>query len=231
MPPRTLAIGDIHGCAAALATLLAAVAPARDETIVTIGDYVDHGPDSRGVLAQLIELSTACQLVPLLGNHEEMLLGAWHGRLDHDYWLRFGGAKTLESYGAADICELPPEHIAFCEGLRLFHETAGFLFVHAGYWPNLSLAETPTTAILWEHFDTTQTGPHTSGKIAIVGHTPQRDGRIRDAGYIRFIDTHAYKGGWLSALDVTTGAYWQANERGEVREGLLDARGCGPAAK
>ncbi len=76
MRPRTIAIGDIHGCSLALEALLDAIQPRPDDVIVTLGDYVNRGPDSRGVLDRLIELERRCKLVPILGNHDEMLLAA-----------------------------------------------------------------------------------------------------------------------------------------------------------
>src|SRR5262249_57711237 len=76
MTGRTIAIGDIHGCPDALAALIDAVAPGRDDTIVTLGDYIDRGPNSRGVLDRLLRLAGQCRLVPLLRNHEEALLDA-----------------------------------------------------------------------------------------------------------------------------------------------------------
>ena len=71
MSSRTIALGDIHGCSAALATLLEAICPGPEDVLVTLGDYTDRGPDSRGVLNALIDLPNRCRLVPLRGNHEE----------------------------------------------------------------------------------------------------------------------------------------------------------------
>src|SRR5262245_37847694 len=76
VPSRTIAIGDVHGCSTALAALLDAIGPVESDTVVTLGDYIDRGPDSKGVIEQLIALEQRCRLVPLLGNHEEMILGA-----------------------------------------------------------------------------------------------------------------------------------------------------------
>ena len=67
MNPRTIAIGDIHGCSAALDALLEAIRPRREDCIVTLGDYINRGPDSRGVIERLIKLKDRCRLVPLLG--------------------------------------------------------------------------------------------------------------------------------------------------------------------
>ncbi len=74
MRPRTIAIGDIHGCSRALEALLAAIGPRPEDVIVTLGDYVNRGPDSRGVLDRLIALEGQCTLVPILGNHDQTLL-------------------------------------------------------------------------------------------------------------------------------------------------------------
>jgi serine/threonine protein phosphatase 1 len=99
MAGRTVAIGDVHGCSVALAALLGALGPTANDTIVTLGDYIDCGPDSRGVLDQLLALGERCRLVPLLGNHEEMLLGALRDRSMLKNWLDCGGVETLASYG------------------------------------------------------------------------------------------------------------------------------------
>jgi hypothetical protein len=81
MKSRTIAIGVIHGCSAALDALLEAIGPRPDDIIVTLGDYINRGPDSRGVLDRLIDLIRRCRLVPLLGNHDQMLLRQWATRL------------------------------------------------------------------------------------------------------------------------------------------------------
>src|SRR5262245_38479045 len=96
---RTLAIGDIHGCLRAFDTLLELVDPHSDDLVVTLGDYVDRGPDSKGVLDQLLALRERCRLIALTGNHDLMMLA---GREDPEHfgeWLSCGGKETLESYG------------------------------------------------------------------------------------------------------------------------------------
>src|SRR5262249_55478968 len=76
--------------------------PGPDDTVVTLGDYIDWGPDSRSVLDQLTALGERCTFVPLLGNHEKMLLAAREGRSDLQFWLKFGGRATLASYGLSE---------------------------------------------------------------------------------------------------------------------------------
>ena len=94
---RIIAVGDIHGCSAALAALIEAVKPGPDDALVFLGDYIDRGPDSRGVLDQVLALRERCTVVPLLGNHEEMLLAALESGSELRYWLKFGGEETLNS--------------------------------------------------------------------------------------------------------------------------------------
>jgi serine/threonine protein phosphatase 1 len=93
---RTIAIGDVHSCSGALAALVRAIDPTALDTLVFLGDYIDR-PDSRGVLEQVIALGGRCTVVPLLGNHEEMLLAALEGPSELRYWLKFGGTEALVS--------------------------------------------------------------------------------------------------------------------------------------
>src|SRR5687767_10464649 len=98
--PRMIAIGDIHGCSTALAALVQAIEPQPDDTIIPLGDYVDRGMDSKGVLDQLIALADRCHLVPILGNHDQMMLNARNGKDDFRYWMNCGGIAALDSYGS-----------------------------------------------------------------------------------------------------------------------------------
>ncbi len=96
---RRFVIGDIHGCAKALRTLIETIAPQPDDELVFLGDYVDRGPDSRDVVDQVIELQQQCRVVALRGNHEIMLMGVAIGGLDDSVWLANGGKATVSSYG------------------------------------------------------------------------------------------------------------------------------------
>ena len=92
---RTIAIGDIHGCAGALDTLLEEIQPRPTDTIVTLGDYVDRGPESSRVIEILVGLVSHCRLVPLIGNHEIMMFKAIIDPDQMEFWLQFGGNTTL----------------------------------------------------------------------------------------------------------------------------------------
>ena len=222
MPGRTIAIGDIHGCAQALRALIQAIAPAPDDLVIALGDYVDRGPDSRGVIEQMIELADCCELVPLLGNHELMLLEAFESEESQQFWLQCGGAETLASYGA-DLGAIPEQHLEFLRGCRRYFETDGHIFTHANYNADLALPEQPDALLFWEHLmlypDGTNTIParHYSGKVAIVGHTPQANGEIMDLGDVICIDTYCFGDGWLTALEVDTKQVWQTDQLGNLR--------------
>jgi serine/threonine protein phosphatase 1 len=229
MRSRTIAIGDIHGCSRALGALLGAIEPQADDVIVTLGDCVNRGPDSRGVLERLIALERQCKLIPLVGNHDEMLIqlliDAKVGRFRTlSNWLRMGGDATLASYGApagkiawADLTRIPADHAAFLERCRAYHETATHIFIHANYDPVLPMKEQPFELLRWESLRDAIPGPHCSGKTVIAGHSSQKTGEILDLGYLVCIDTYCYGGGWLTALDVQSGEVWQTNLQGELR--------------
>ena len=222
---RTIAVGDIHGCSAALAALVRAIDPTPLDALVFLGDYIDRGPDSRGVLDQVIALRDRCTVVPLLGNREEMLLAAPDGPSELRYWLKFGGMEALASYGYGgglgitpgglrDL--IPAEHLQFIQQCRDYFETVRHIFVHAYYEPDRPLHEQRWGGLRWASLPPTP-APHCSGKVAVVGHTPQKSGEILDLGFLKCIDTFCHGGGWLTALEVEAGKVWQANQRGESR--------------
>src|SRR3954465_7665924 len=151
MPARTIAIGDIHGCSAALAALLAAIRPRPEDTIVTLGDYINRGPDSKGVLARLIDLGRRCRLVPILGNHDQMLLDVRSGKYPIYWLLDIGGTTTLDSYGPGrDLALIPQEHYEFLERCLDYHETVDHIFVHGNYYPDLPMDEQDVAILRWE---------------------------------------------------------------------------------
>lgn len=218
MPGRLIAIGDIHGYAAALAALIDALAPQPDDTLVPLGDYIDRGPDSRGVLEQLIALEQRCRLVPILGNHDEVMLEIRAGADEaFDEWLSFGGLSTLASYDCDHPRGIPAEHIHFLEGCRSWHETEHHFFLHASYLPELPLVAQPLEVLRWASIREALPEPHYSGKTAVVGHTAQKNHEVLNAGHLICLDTHIYGGGWLTALEVTTGQLWQSDAEGQLR--------------
>ena len=110
---RTLAVGDIHGCFRALDALATFAAFTPDDRVITLGDYVDRGPDSRRVIEWLVDRNENGRLVPLRGNHELMMLAARQSDRHHDEWLACGGDAVLSSYCTDRLDDIPDDHWRF----------------------------------------------------------------------------------------------------------------------
>jgi serine/threonine protein phosphatase 1 len=214
--PRTIAIGDIHGCSTAFAALIDAIDLQPHDMLVTLGDYVDRGIDSKGVLDQLIALQSKCNLVPILGNHDEMMLHAKDRKSDFQFWMNCGGVACLDSYGdSSQLSLIPQSHFRFLESCHSYYETDTHVFVHANYKPDVPVNELDDHTLRWLSLSVPPK-PHRSGKTFVVGHTPQPE--VLDLGYLICIDTNCCGGGWLTAIEVTTKQLWQVNEKGELRK-------------
>jgi serine/threonine protein phosphatase 1 len=214
-----IAIGDIHGCAAALRTLMDVIQPRDSDTLVILGDCVDRGPQSANVIGQLLALREKCHLIPILGNHEEMMLNFLDGRPQPDDWLLCGGAATVESYRDANgkLMPAPQEHVDFIRNWGDCFETDTHFFAHASYEPDRPLSQQHWQTMRWHSLKFGIPRPHESGKIAIVGHTSQKSGEILDVGHLVCIDTFCWGGGWLTAFDPETGQTWQSDRDGRLR--------------
>lgn len=217
MPSRLFAIGDVHGCSAALETLLDAIAPTPADIVVMLGDYVDRGPDSRGVIDRLLRLQNECRLRPLLGNHELMFLAALRGEAEFRFWYSCGGDATLASYGSR-LEDVPQEHLEILRNCRPYFETPEFLFVHANYEPDLPLNQQPADTLFWKHLSYGLPARHQSGKTAVLGHTPQTSGQVLDLGHLLCLDTYCFGSGYLTAMNLDTGQIWQADRFGRMRD-------------
>ncbi len=220
---RTIAIGDIHGCRAALEAVVEYAEVSEGDTVVTLGDYVDRGPDSKGVIDFLLNLRERVKVVTLMGNHEILMLNARESRSDLERWkgTGVGGGATLQSYGGEDCKVVPRAHWQFIEEALPFYEEQSHFFVHANAAPNVKLQEQDPFMLFWEKFR--RVPPHRNGKVMVCGHTAQKSGVPANLGHAICIDTCAYRGQWLTALDVGSGKYWQCNEGGESRSNDISA--------
>jgi serine/threonine protein phosphatase 1 len=220
---RLFAVGDIHGCLAAFDDLLKWVRPTPDDVVVALGDFVDRGPDTRGVLDRLIELKQKLNLICLRGNHEQMMVEARRGgRSEKKMWLGVGGMQALGSYGpAATLDDVPHTHWDFLEnGLVDYHETDHFIFTHATVLCDLDVADQPDYALRWEFLPDAMR--HRSGKTVVCGHTSQKTGVPKVVPGAVCIDTFAHGGGWLTCLDVRNACYWQTDMAGRRRGGRVE---------
>ena len=200
---QTYAIGDVHGCLTKLTALVAlclADAGKRPARFVFLGDYVDRGPDSRGVIEYLMALQHAQSgnVICLMGNHEDMLLAA----IDHsdweERWLRNGGLQTLESYGIAYAAGIPRDHSNWLRTLPKFHDDGLRFFVHAGVHPNRPLDQQDEHDLLWirEPF---LSSDKDFGRLVVHGHTPLASGAPDIRSNRLNLDTAAVYGGPLTA--------------------------------
>ena len=140
---KIFAIGDIHGCISHLDRLMAQLdIDASHDTLVFVGDYIDRGPDSKGVIDAIIDIRKNIRnVVCLTGNHEDMFLNYCLDRRDEELYMSNGGMRTLESYGfsreGTEELILPATHREFFTSLRTYHETDDYIFVHAGLRPGI----------------------------------------------------------------------------------------------
>jgi len=215
---RTLVIGDIHGCLAQFDTLLESLAPTTEDHLILLGDYIDRGSDSSGVLNRILKLSAKCRLTALMGNHEQMMLAARDSREKLSDWLLNGGDATLKSYAGvrSTLRDIPNEHWQFLtKSLVAYVETDTHIFVHANVSPDLPMDEQPDYMLRWERCD--KILPHESGKIIVCGHTPQLSGAPLNRGYAVCIDTNVYGGGPLTCMETNSGRIWQADGAGHIK--------------
>ena len=236
-PHNIWAFGDVHGNLTALKTLWQAMQPNADDQIYFLGDYVDRGLDSRGVLDFLIALQgNYPKMHCILGNHEEMLLRCYESA-DADlwsHWLRWGGIETLISYGFdadalliaqndldrhTDVlwtqlqANMPAAHTDFLYQLLPYVETPAYVFSHACPTANLAMPQHSTEALRWTGQSTTE--PLLHGQQAIFGHLSQLSGQVTAYGVNWCIDTSVT--GWISAFNPESKVAHQANQRGEYR--------------
>ena len=196
------AIGDVHGCLDKLVRLLARCrehAGDRPSRLVFVGDYLDRGPNSRGVIETLMKLQRKepTRVICLRGNHEAMMLEAAHTG-DDDMWLLNGGGCTLGSYGIAQAPDMPPAHLDWVAALPLTFDDGRRLFVHAGVNPRVPLDRQAEQDLLWirEPFLSSRSD---YGRLIVHGHTPLHTG-VPDLRRNRLnIDTAAVFGGPLTA--------------------------------
>jgi serine/threonine protein phosphatase 1 len=200
--PLTYAIGDIHGSLDKLDQLIAQCerhANGQPMTWVFLGDYIDRGPDSRGVIETLMALQSHApgQVVTLMGNHEAMMLAALDRSDAARLWHSQGGLATLQSYGVSGAGDLPAPHLDWVRALRLRFDDGRRFFVHAGVKPGTALDAQEDFDLLWirEPFLSDR---HDYGRLIVHGHTPLSS--VPDLRSNRLnLDTGAVFGGPLSA--------------------------------
>ena len=216
MAGRTFVVGDIHGCRIALNALCENLSLTADDTFISLGDVVDRGEDTRGALDILLEVQKSCQLIYIMGNHEEAMLDAFRSKEDFHRWLSIGGREAMDSYGRK-MNNIPDTHRELLGNCVDYHETDTEIFIHANLEPGVVLSEQTASWLRWEHL-TGMEYPHESGRRILCGHTQQKSGMplIWD-GWV-CLDTGTYRGHPLTCLEVETNLVYRSNESGKVFE-------------
>lgn len=172
---RRFVIADIHGCCRTFRHLLfKRIKLTKNDTLVLLGDYIDRGPDSKGVLGTIIELQqTGYGIYPILGNHEDLFLQTVFNNAGTTDWLDFGGRATLKSYGVDNAEEISWEHIQFMQKLPNNYVTDTHVFVHAGlnFCLEDPLKETSKNSMLWDRQCRTGYPGKIGGRKLVTGHT------------------------------------------------------------
>ncbi len=222
---RVYAIGDIHGRSDLLRRLhgmiLEDAAPDSPDSadlrkvVVYVGDYVDRGPDSAGIIAMLIEEPLqGFESHPLKGNHEDMMILFLESGEGSEMWMFNGGRDTLDSYGIgiSDISlfrgdrealalafrdAVPESHRAFLDGLRLHHREGDYLFVHAGVRPGVALEDQSEKDLIWIREEFTDSDAD-FGAIVVHGHSIRAEPETKPNRI--GIDTGAWRSNRLTAL-------------------------------
>ncbi|WP_431311042.1 metallophosphoesterase family protein [Methylobacterium nigriterrae] len=199
----TYAIGDVHGCADLLDALLERIEAhraGRPHRLVFLGDYIDRGPDSAGVVRTVRRLhwSDPEAVTCLLGNHEAMLLACLQTPGAADHWLRNGGIETLASYGLDAIEDFPGDVLDWIETLPSVHADARRWYVHAGFRPGCTPPDPDLQNRIWirEPF---LSEDHDFGRHVVHGHTPRLSGAPEVRRHRTNLDTGAVYGGALTA--------------------------------
>lgn len=172
-----IAIGDIHGCARTMEALLSRLQPTAEDHLVFVGDYIDRGPDSKGVIDRLLALRETHRCTFLRGNHEALFLN-YLDQGEFDIWSYNGGTSTLDSYAVpGEGFVIPEEHIAFIRETELYLDAGEFFIVHAGLRPDRSieanLADGDEMVFLWERGHLRLEDDELPWeKTVVCGHTP-----------------------------------------------------------
>lgn len=173
---RQFAISDIHGCAATFKALLQKIEFSLTDELYLLGDFIDRGPDSKGVFDHIFELQARGHTIHcLLGNHEIMMLRSTLSTEKSNMWLRNGGKETLQSFGAKDLNSIPKRYRDFITQMPYYLERDEYLLVHAGF--NFFIAEDKILedkeSMLWErNWYQKINKTWLENRIIIHGHTP-----------------------------------------------------------
>ncbi|MBL7789394.1 MAG: serine/threonine protein phosphatase [Chitinophagales bacterium] len=176
----TFVISNIHGNNARFQSILKKAKFTKTDTLMILGDLIDFGHDSKGVLDSIFLLKKhGFKVICIRGDHEQILLDTLDGKYSKNFWLSLGGQKTLESFNVKDVTHIPNPYIEFLKSLPLFHITEHYYFVHAGIdmTANMPLKDSKSLLTLTNWQEKYVEGWLGESKI-IHGHTPESQTEI-----------------------------------------------------
>jgi len=178
----TYIIGDIHGCNRTFQALLARLDLKPADRLVLLGDYIDRGPDSKGVIDTIFRLrENGHEVTCLRGNHEQMLLDALESAYSLDQWLTNGGRQAMASFGVDRVREIPERYIDFLKSTLFYVETGGCLCVHGGLdFSNADPLDQPHTLLWMRRWYPDINYEWLGNRIILHGHTPLEIDQIRE---------------------------------------------------
>jgi serine/threonine protein phosphatase 1 len=211
---KIICIGDVHGELHRLKNLFEKLSFTKNDTIIFLGDYIDRGPDSKGVIDFVLSLKDKCNLVTLKGNHEMFAIDAFEffeGKLSKggmfNSWTMNGGDACLRSYLRDGLYldrpfeiveEMFIDHGDFFNNLKLTYETENHIFVHGFLAHEQDVEDQEEWQCVWGRFKDIY--PHKSGKTVVCGHSVQRSGVTND-GFRICIDTGSFLlDGYITAM-------------------------------
>ncbi|MGD9158120.1 MAG: metallophosphoesterase family protein [Desulfobacteraceae bacterium] len=208
---KSFIIGDLHGCRDMLEEMLNIIPwDSEKDNLIFIGDYIDRGNDSKGVIDILIKLmETSSNIQCLMGNHESLFLDYFYNRNENAFLIN-GGIATLNSYRVNDKICIPPEHVSFVKSLKTLVELDDYYIVHAGLMPGIEIEKQSIKDKLWirEDFIFSE---YDFGKKVIFGHTPF------PAPYIVSnkigLDTGAVFGNKLTCIELPDEKFYQVGAK------------------
>lgn len=208
-------VGDIHGHLDKLESLINKLPLTADDRLIFLGDYIDRGPDSRGVISLLLQIKEQYDCVFLCGNHEHIMRDYLQGCLvyDRELWRLNGGFDCLDSYGIVSPVpgnvDVPSEHTAFLQSLKYYHQEPGFVFVHGGLNCDLPLEKNRWNDILWPRSAFYASRYNWSEGVVVFGHTPFDEPLVQPNKI--GIDTGCAYGGPLTAVRLPEVEFYQSN--------------------
>jgi len=222
---RKIAISDIHGCLKTFDALLDKINYTKEDKLYLVGDFVDRGPDSKGVIDRILDYQEqGHQIVCLKGNHEKMMEDALTERKEYSHWYTYGGKQTMESFRASSLSGVESKYWNFIANLELIVLDDPYIFVHAGLNFKLLNPLIDSKAMLWiRNWYQNINKDWLKDRIIIHGHTPQTKEYIQQnfllKKQLQYLDIDAGcfhvnhpEMGHLCAFDITNDQlYFQKN--------------------